>query len=289
MERARPPARADCEHFRLQVLQHASTRVAAGPVPPRPTRAQLRGDGSVRALVDGPCLQAAARPRGRDGDATRDLYAATRARNPQPNGGASVRSILAAKVALSVLLGLVAGMTVPGVVASNFGSNLNHPCDTTTASQCVANNGVHSVWFGLPAGSAMRSPTLFAMDVYDGVADVSTSEDVSCCGSNADAWVVEADLGNTGWWAYGSCWTTATYGGTDPDRWCRPQRIYYNIGHPANWDGTLSGRRTVACHELGHTLGLRHSISTQNSCMRNAVTNQTDITTHDHAVLNGQY
>lgn len=125
-----------------------------------------------------------------------------------------------------------------------------------------------------------------AISIYDDVTDVTALEWAS---SAADVTVGEGDFGNTSWWAYGNCSSGAAYGGVDPRRWCYPQIIHFNKTHPDNWDSGLTGRKTVACHELGHTLGLRHAVSSQSSCMRNAQTIYPTITDHDKAMLNGLY
>lgn len=187
----------------------------------------------------------------------------------------------------AVILGWLMGAIVVPTSALNRGSNTAsyntpaHKCDATAASQCTANGMTHRVSLSsLAATSPMRGPTLDAMGIYDTLApdifwvlqwDSTTSADVNN---------TTGDFGNTGWWAYGACSASATYGGTDPKRWCSLQVITYNLGHPSNWDSTPDGRRTVACHELGHTVGLRHSNPDRLSCMRSAVTSP--ITIHDH-------
>ncbi len=192
-----------------------------------------------------------------------------------------------------ILAGLSAGALVGRVAATNVGSNTAsggtpaHACDTTINSQCIADSGVHRVYLGaLPAGSAMIAAMQTAIATYDAVADVLA---VEWSTSDADVRAGEGNYGNTSWWAYGNCSSAATYGGVDPHRWCYPQIIHFNRTHPSNWDGSGTGRNTVACHELGHTLGLRHSVSTQSSCMRNAQTIYPSITDHDNAMLNGLY
>jgi Matrixin len=132
----------------------------------------------------------------------------------------------------------------------------------------------------------MRTPMLNAMSTYDAVSVLWVLE---WSGDNADVNTTTGFFGNTGWWAYGACSVSATFGGTDPNRWCQPQVITFNTNHPSNWYGTSTGRGTVACHELGHTLGLRHSLTSRASCMRNAVLSPATIHSHDNDTLNNHY
>lgn len=195
---------------------------------------------------------------------------------------------------LAFLSGVLLAGGLSGVaLATNWGSNttsadeIAHPCDTTIYSQCIADSGVHRVYLGyLTSASGMIAASQNAIAVYDAVTDVTA---VTWSSPDADAVLTEADRGNSGYWAYTACTSISTYGGTDPRRWCYPQRVVFNLTHPSNWDGSPPGRDTVACHELGHTLGLRHAVSSQSSCMRSAQTIYTTITTHDHAMLNGLY
>lgn len=57
-------------------------------------------------------------------------------------------------------------------------------------------------------------------------------------------------------------------GGTGADRWCRGQILRYNAFYEDVWVDTNAARRGLACHEMGHTLGLRHDPNSSNGCMR---------------------
>lgn len=69
--------------------------------------------------------------------------------------------------------------------------------------------------------------------------------------------------------AYTTCEANAATGlpGVRYHMWCRPQRIYYQAYPEANdcWNYGPC-RRWLACHELGHTLGLQHSANSA-TCM----------------------
>jgi predicted Zn-dependent protease len=175
-------------------------------------------------------------------------------------------------------------------LASNFGSNTAayntpaHPCDATASSQCIANNGTHW-WYPSALLANQLAATRYASDsVYDPVADVDTVEMTSS--SNVDVIVYDSNYGSS-YWAWTACSTTATYGGSDPDRWCRPQLLRYDTSHTTAYD-TTTERRYLACHEMGHTLGLRHSGNTV-SCLYPNQATSTLLASHDTGELNAQY
>lgn len=68
--------------------------------------------------------------------------------------------------------------------------------------------------------------------------------------------------------AWTQCASGASYGGSESNgtRWCVPQEFRWNTAY--NYTQTTNAHRNyVACHELGHTLGLRHR-SSGSTCMR---------------------
>lgn len=179
-----------------------------------------------------------------------------------------------------------AAIAVGPALATHFGSGIDNPCDDTPASQCIADNWTHTVYIGyLGSTASMRAPTSSAVAHINLARDVSVVLTVS---SSRDVNAIQASHGSTEYWAYSACDEAAAHGGTDPNEWCRPQWIVYNMTHPVNWDGTATGRNTVACHELGHTLGLRDRAS-GSSCMRDAVTTPPNLETHDWNELNTHY
>jgi Matrixin len=179
--------------------------------------------------------------------------------------------------------------------ASNFGSI----CD---ASGCVsvANNVQHAVREsglllndipGLRAAVTDRVRTVY--DPLDLVAYVTTTDPLPDVWAHDDnygpsandvvAWV-DCDGTNTG------------TGGTHPNRWCRGQIMrfnsyYYHFSSRVYDDDAQ--RQNVACHELGHTVGLRHheTVPAVGSCMYRIVgVNQTTILNpHDRAHINAYY
>ena len=75
-----------------------------------------------------------------------------------------------------------------------------------------------------------------------------------------DVIAFSADYGENGaaGWVY--CPRTSPQGANpDGDRWCRAQELHFNLNpRYAIYLGDDASRAYVACHELGHTVGLRH-------------------------------
>ena len=124
-----------------------------------------------------------------------------------------------------------------------------------------------------------------AVNIYDPVADVAVVEQTN--GLNVDLIVQDGNFDVEGVWAWTACAPNATYGGSDPTRWCRPQRLRYDLTDAGAFD-TLSERRYVACHEFGHSFGLRHSTN-QSSCLFPNQATSTVIVSHDATELNARY
>lgn len=183
----------------------------------------------------------------------------------------------------SVLLTLVWWLAIaPMASATDFGSNINHPCDETYASQCVADNYDHQVRF-FDVTENMLWGTQDRMQYYNGRAARLLMREYTT--GTRDVHVQDLYVGPVGWWAATYCASSATYGGTDPSRWCRPQILTYNLTYSIG----IAQPQYMACHELGHTVGLRH-YSNDSTCMKNGDTSGWDqILDHERDHINTRY
>lgn len=176
--------------------------------------------------------------------------------------------------AIAVLLVSVANPAVAsdaGTVHNHWGSNWGHWCTEGAGNQaqCIANNGIHTIDY-YQLTQAMMDATNWALDTqYEPLANIETH--ISDDPSIVDVVVKDVDYEDNGWWGWTKCSTDpdTVYGGSPDDhtRWCRPQVLFYNIFHntPSEF-GTEYRRKWLACHEVGHTLGLRHRDSAT-TCM----------------------
>lgn len=189
--------------------------------------------------------------------------------------------------AVAIVLALV---TTSSAIATNFGSNTAayqspaHPCDWDPASQCIANNYSH-LWYPQSLTANQLAATRNASATYDAVTDIATYEMSSSTG--VDVIVMDAFTNLPNIIAWTECADGTSTVGTDPNVYCRPQWLQYDLADASAYD-TPGERNSIACQEMGHTLGLRHSSSTS-SCMYTYRTTQAGLVQHDKDELNAHY
>lgn len=181
------------------------------------------------------------------------------------------------------------------VNANNIGSHVAtggtpaHNCDTSIASQCVNNNNSDAIIFGTPLATSHKDAINFAIADYNAHNPGIFLYISALPPDLVDVIVSDTTIAGNGAWAWGQCRSPATTGGTNPNAWCYPMLLKWNLAYEASKYPGLTARRDVACHELGHTMGLRHSNEASGSCMINGSTTFTTTSSHDRTMIAGQY
>lgn len=183
------------------------------------------------------------------------------------------------------LAGLLAAITsiiisLTPALGSNWGAlDEEHRCTTDEFSQCTANNNFHWVWISTSLPNSLESALENSLaNDFDVVAGI-TAESVASYDSTTDVHAFNYTSAPTSWTAMETCAGFATFGGSGIRRWCKPHLLYMNTGFHWNDLDDPNERKHYACHELGHTLGLRHTSSTS-SCMKDQYY-AVDLSSHD--------
>lgn len=108
---------------------------------------------------------------------------------------ARVRRLLADSYPSLVLTLMWSLIAAPMASASNFGSGINNPCDTTPASQCVADNYDHRVRFFSVDNANLLAATRDRMSYYGDFAGRLNMYEVT---SNSDVNVQDLYVGAGG-------------------------------------------------------------------------------------------
>lgn len=170
--------------------------------------------------------------------------------------------------------GLVVGATLllcgNPAVANNWGDSDCVPAYPGGPLQCVrlANNTSHAIQPSNMYDTSYDTDNIPGMLSSLGrfadfkYADTVMNMYITTVDPQPDVIATDVNYGNNSLvgWVYCPANNTGT-GGSSPTRWCRGPRLklnsYYYYSAYGYFD-TETQRRRVACHELGHTIGLRH-------------------------------
>lgn len=192
-------------------------------------------------------------------------------------------------IAIPIVSALLLFMQSHPVSADHTG----HPFGSTTCGgsprNCVSvgDGYTHLIYFS-SVGVGMYNATINTMNDDYSPTDLNVISTTSW--SIADVLVYDADYGQNGAAGWVDCPTTAPQGiQADGDRWCKGQTLKYNLdaAYAPFWEDPGS-RAYLACHEMGHTVGLRHW--TGNTCMYpDAANGPTILDTVDRQHISSEY
>jgi Dual-action HEIGH metallo-peptidase len=186
------------------------------------------------------------------------------------------------RVSYYTALALVAGIAVFGAAtatATNFGST-GSPGTTGTVNGVWKTTG--SVWTVARRDLTTTYSTAIANSVSNDYnptdLTAATVTPTTCsAASGHDTCVYDSNYGDNGLNGWNAC--AGTTNGSHPNQTCTVQWVRINqlYSPSANF---------IACHELGHSVGLRHTTNAS-SCMLDGGTSV--LTSHDVAHVNAAY
>lgn len=191
---------------------------------------------------------------------------------------ATINALVMAAVAVLAL--------APPAAASNWGAdpNSDHWCTRNDPdSGCTADDANHFVYFEADVPSAVRQAFTQSLAQDYTIPGELTSQ-VTSNRAQADVIVKWKNVPGRVPWAYTTCAKNATYGGSGWNRWCKPQLVVLDSQDQAFADDCFASdncRDWVACHELGHTLGLLHNRRTTSCLSKVKIPGVTHLDAHD--------
>lgn len=190
------------------------------------------------------------------------------------------------RVAQAVLVVFVLGLSqlfISVASATNFGSVGTVGTGGTTNGVWLTDGSTWTVArMSLTATNNTEVVNAVANDYSPTDINGFTHAPASCTEANSDLCVFDEPTlyGNNGLRGWNACAGTAVFAHPNQQCWLQWVRINDFYTSPA--------ANALACHELGHSLGLRHSTDTA-SCMFTPGPTSTVLTNHDRAHLNAAY
>ena len=192
-------------------------------------------------------------------------------------------TIIGATIGVVLALASQASLTI----ATNFGGprETSRACDNTLLSQCVAEGWWHRISYGTSLDARYKTPMSATESIYSTLPGVLVVVDVSIDNTD-DARAGDGDYGQNNYYAWTRCSDAPVAtgdNGTTRDgydaKWCKPQLLIFNNWYTDRDYHTANELKALACHEVGHTLGLRHRSQTggSSSCMRTNPTQDTSV------------
>ncbi|HEX6140895.1 MAG TPA: hypothetical protein VF013_10630 [Candidatus Limnocylindria bacterium] len=167
-------------------------------------------------------------------------------------------------LALVLGIGLATFAPDPSAVRADHGGSpigsmptCERPVDPPRCTS-VGNDRWHYIYIDASVPADLADAIRQAMGVYDGTYLVVVEQPRITDATDAIAYASDAGQNGAAGWVY--CPPDAPQGLNGfGHRWCRHQEIHFNLNsryHAFFADG--ASRLSLACHEMGHTIGLRH-------------------------------
>jgi hypothetical protein len=175
--------------------------------------------------------------------------------------------------------GLISVVFAPSAAATNFGSAGSPGIGTSDNGVWLTNNANWIV-------GRRDLTTFYRNGVTNAVLDEFAPTDLdptllspdSCPDASYDVCAFDSNYGNTGWVGVNQCNGSTT--GSHPNQRCSLAFNKYNLYYSVN------SAKSLACEELGHSVGLRHRFADPVSCMSQQ---GDDLVLHDRNHINNRY
>ena len=191
-------------------------------------------------------------------------------------------------VALSLLL----AACVPALLG-NFGSSGSPGVVGTTNGVWLTNNDYFNVVqrYLQPATASSTNWAVLSYNSIPGWTGNTWASSSACSEAGHDTCVYDATYGNNNLLGWNQC--AGSTSGSHPDQECGMQYSKINLTYSSASTGDyIRGSDTVynLCHEIGHSVGLRHT-SNQASCLKTAANGGASsyMSSHDTDHLQNEY